>query len=100
MVAASRPRQPILAVSNDPATVRSLNLLPGTEGVYVDVPFRRSSTDHIAQCLEILWRRGKLVDDDLVLVASLGYPRPGNRMNMIQMHSIADLAEALQWSPR
>ena len=97
MVAASRPRQPILAVSNDPATVRSLNLLPGTEGVYVDIPFLRSSTDHIAQCLEILWRRGKLVDDDLVLVASLGYPRSGNRMNMIQMHSIADLAEALRW---
>ena len=99
MVAASRPRQPILAVSNDRATVRSLNLLPGTEGVYVDVPFLRSSTDHIAQCLEILWRRGKLDRDDLVLVASLGYPKSGNRMNMIQMHSIADLAEALHWSP-
>ena len=100
MVAASRPRQPILAVSNDPATVRSLNLLPGTEGVYVDAPFLRSSTDHIVQCLEILWRRGKVVDEDLVLVTSLGYPRPGNRMNMIQTHVIADLAEALGWRQR
>ena len=100
MVAASRPRQPILAVSNDRATVRSLNLLAGTEGVHVEVEFKRSSTDHIAKCLEILWRRGKVVDEDLVLVTSLGYPRPGNRMNMIQMHSIADLAEALQWKQR
>ncbi len=97
MVAASRPRQPILGVSNDPATVRRLNLLHGTEGVYVDIPFSRSSTDHIARCLEILWRHGRVVDEDLVLVTSLGYPRPGNRMNMIQMHAVADLAQALRW---
>ena len=97
MAAASRPRQPILAVSNDPAAARSFNLLPGTEGIYVDVQFSRTSTDHIAECLEILWRRGKVVEEDLVLVTSLSYPKSGNRMNMIQMHSIADLREALQW---
>lgn len=100
MAAASRPRQPILAVSNDPAAVRSFNLLPGTEGVYVDIPFSRTSTDHIAKCLEILWRRGKVVDEDLVLVTSLGYPKSGNRMNMIQTHTIADLRDALQWKGR
>ncbi len=98
MAAASRPRQPILAVSNDAAAARSFNLLPGTEGVYVDVEFSRTTTDHIARCLEILWRRGKVTDDDLVLVTSLGYPRSGNRMNMIQTHSIADLREALEWA--
>ena len=97
MAAASRPRQPILAVSNDPVAARSFNLLPGTEGIYVDIQFSRTSTDHIAECLEILWRRGKVVEDDLVLVTSLSYPKSGNRMNMIQMHSIADLREALQW---
>ena len=32
-----------------------------------------------------------------MLVTSLSYPKSGNRMNMIQMHSIADLREALQW---
>ena len=100
MAAASRPRQHILAVSNDAAAARSFNLLPGTEGVHVDIPFCRTSTDHIAACLEQLWRRGKLVEDDLVLVTSLGYPKSGNRMNMIQTHRIADLREALQWEER
>lgn len=97
MAAASRPSQPILAVSNDAAAARSFNLLLGTEGVYVDIPYSRTSTDHIAACLEILWRRGKVTDDDLVLVTSLGYPRSGNRMNMIQTHQISDLREALHW---
>ncbi|MHC4218063.1 MAG: pyruvate kinase, partial [Planctomycetota bacterium] len=100
MAAASRPRQHILAVSNDAAAARSFNLLPGTEGVHVDIPFCRTSTDHIAACLENLWQRGKVVEDDLVLVTSLGYPKSGNRMNMIQTHRIADLREALQWEER
>ena len=97
MVAASRPRQPLLAVSNDAAAARSFNLMPGTEGIHVDIPFSRTSTDHIARCLQILWRRKKLVEEDLVLVTSLGYPRSGNRMNMIQTHSISDLRQVLNW---
>ena len=91
------PRQPILAVSNDPATARSMNILFGTEGVHVDIPFSRTSTDHIAGCLGELWRRGKLVDEDLVLVTSVAYPRSGNRMNVIQMHRVADLSESQGW---
>lgn len=98
MAAACHPRQPILAVSNDVAAARSFNLLPGTEGVFVDIPYTRTSTDHIASCLEVLWQRGKLVDDDLVLVTSLGYPKSGNRMNMIQTHRISDLIDALHWT--
>ena len=72
-------------------------MLPGTEGIYVDIPFVRTSTDHIPKCLEQLWRRGKLLDEDLVLVTSVGYPRSGNRMNLIQTHNIADLRESLGW---
>jgi pyruvate kinase len=97
MVANSRPRQPILAVSNDAATARGLNLLFGTEGIHVDIPFSRTSTDHVAVCLEELWRRGKLSDDDTVLVVSVGYPRSGNRMNMVQTHSVSYLRESLGW---
>ena len=97
MACASSTRQPMLAVSNDPVAARSFNLLPGTEGIYVDIQFSRTSTDHIAKCLEILWRRGKVVEDDLVLVTSLSYPKSGNRMNMIQMHQIGDLRDALRW---
>ena len=98
MISARRPRQPILAVSNDPMTARSLNLFPGTEGVYVDIPFSRTSTDHIVLCLETLWRWGKLTANDLILVTAVGYPRSGNRMNLIQTHQVADLVTALGWT--
>ena len=96
-VANSRPRQPILAVSNKASTARAMNLLLGTKGIHVDIPFSASSTDHIALCLEELWRREELIDEDVVLVTSVGYPRSGNRMNMIQTHTVADLRVSLGW---
>jgi pyruvate kinase len=98
MVANFRPRQPIIAVSNSKPTARSLNLLYGTEGVFVDLPFSRTSTDHVVLCLEELWKRGKITDADVVLVTSVGYPRSGNRMNMIQSHLVSDLRESLSWT--
>jgi len=97
MISARRPRQPILAVSNDPMTTRAMNLYYGTTGYHIDIPFSRTSTDHVVHCLESLWRRGALVDDDLILVTSVGYPRSGNRMNLIQTHAVADLAGTLGW---
>jgi len=97
MVSSRMPRQPILAVTNDPERARWFNLLPGTEGVCVDVPFSKTSTDHIAHCLERLWQRGRLVDEDLILVTSVGYPKSGNRMNLIQTHRVSDLRESLGW---
>lgn len=96
-VAAGQPRQPILAVSDDRAAARSFNLYPGTEGVHVDIPFQRTSTDHIARCLQELWRRGKLVNRDMILVTAVGYPGSGKRMNLIQTHTVGDLARALDW---
>lgn len=98
MIAAQMPRQPILAVSNDADKARGFNLLPGVTGVAVDVPFFRHSTDHIPKCLEALWRRGELIDDDLVLVVAVAYPKSGNRMNTLALHRISDLAEALTWA--
>ncbi|MDJ0893608.1 MAG: pyruvate kinase [Alphaproteobacteria bacterium] len=98
-VALRRPRQPVLAVSDDPMAARSFNLLPGTTGVCVDIAFSRDSTDHIVQCLEALWRQSKLALDDLILVTSVGYPRAGNRMNLIQTHYVRDLVATLGWDP-
>jgi pyruvate kinase len=97
IVAAAMPRQPILAVTNDQDAARSFNLLRATKGVYVDVPFSRTSLNHIPQCLQELWRLGELVDDDLILVTAVGYPRSGNRMNMIETHKVSDLKENLGW---
>jgi pyruvate kinase len=91
-------RQPILAVSNDIMTTRAANLLPGTEGVYVDVPFSRTSTDHLAACLEALWKQGRIEDDEMILVTAVGYPRSGNRMNLIQTHVVGDIVQSLGWS--
>ena len=90
-------RQPILAVSNDRMAARSFNLLSGVTGIHLDIEFSRSSTDHIAQCLEALFTRGDLTLDDVILVTSVGYPRSGNRMNLIQTHRVSDLAESLNW---
>lgn len=97
MIAARRTRQPIIAVSNDPNAAMSFNLLPGTTGVFVDVPFAKTSTNHIEECLRLLWERGLLTDDDLILVTAVGYPRSGNRMNLIQTHYVRDLVDTLQW---
>lgn len=97
MVSAQRPSQPILAITNDPRAARAFRLLPGTRGIAVDVRFSRRSTDHIAACLEELWRRGDIDESDLVLVTSVSYPGPGNRMNHLQTHQVSDLAKALGW---
>ena len=97
MTAARCPRQPIIAVSNDAMAARSFNLFWGARGVHVDIPFSKTSTDHVVKCLEELWRRGILNDDDLILVTALGYPHSGNRMNLIQTHAVSDLRESLGW---
>ena len=31
------------------------------------------------------------------LVTALGYPRSGNRMNLLQTHAVCDLVESLNW---
>ena len=97
MTAARRPRQPIIAVSNDSMAARSFNLFWGARGVYVDIPFSKTSTDHVVKCLEELWCRGILDDDDLILVTALGYPHSGTRMNLLQTHAVSDLRESLGW---
>ena len=97
MLAARRPRQPILAVSNDPIAARSFNILPGTKGVYLDVDFTIDSTDHVVECLRLLWQKGEIDNDDLIFVASVGYPKPGNLMNLLQSHRVQDLVETLGW---
>jgi pyruvate kinase len=97
VLAARRPRQPIIAISSDPMAARSFNLLPGTEGLHVDIEFSASSTDHIAECLEICWRVGKIDDNDFIFVTAVGYPRPGNTMNLLQTHHVRDLITSMGW---
>jgi len=98
MVSGKMPRQPILAVTNDRNVARRFNLMPGTTGIYLDIEFSRTNTEHIPACLEALWRQGNLVDEDLILVTAVGYPKSGNRMNLIQTHRVADLRDSLDWT--
>jgi pyruvate kinase len=98
VIAAHTPRQPILAVSNDQKASLSFNLLPGVEGIYVDLDFSKTSADHIVKSLEMLWRTRKLVADDYIVVISVTYPKSGNRMNFLEMHRIADLIETQGWT--
>ena len=100
VVASKLPRQPILAVSNDRIAARSFNIIPGTTGVFADIPYARTSTEHIPSCIELLWQRGLLEDTDMILVTALAYPRSGNRMNMIETHVVGELAETLSWKRR
>jgi pyruvate kinase len=96
-VAAGRPKQPILAVSDNAMAARSFNIYPGTEGVHVKVAFQRTSTDHIPRCIAELWRRDKLADGDLILITAVGYPGSGKRMNLMQTHKVGDMARTLGW---
>jgi len=98
MIAVHQVRQPILAVSDNIEAARGFNLLPGVEGIGVAIPFLRTSTDHIVACIELLWRMGKLTDEDVILVTAVGYPRSGNRMNLIQTHHVRDLRDGLGWT--
>jgi pyruvate kinase len=97
MAAIQMPKQSIIGVTNSEETARRLNLYPGTEGVHVDVTFSRTSMDHVPSCLHSLWTMGMINDDDLILVTALGYPKSGNRMNLIETHLVADLRDALGW---
>ena len=96
-ISATQPRQTILAVSNDAMAARSFNIFFGTTGVYVPIEFSKTSTDHIVHCLEALWRQELIEESDLILVTSVGYPKSGNRMNLIETHRVGDLIETLCW---
>jgi len=101
MVASQMPKQPIIAVTREPSRARRFNLLPGVTGVAVDVTFTKGSSDHIPRCLKELWRRGLIVDDDLILVVGVVYPKSGNRMNLMEIHRVSDIRDALEWvAPR
>ncbi|WP_341704121.1 pyruvate kinase [Ferrovibrio sp.] len=98
MIASHRPRQPILAVSDDAAAARSFNLIAGTTGIHSETPFPKASIDHIGQVLQRLWQDGYLADRDVVLVTGVTYPHKGSRMNTIQIHNVADLVAGLRWT--
>jgi pyruvate kinase len=89
--------QPILAVSDDKLTARSLNLLSGVEGYNIAIPFPKGSADHLQAIVKHLYKIKSLKSDDTILVTGVIYPRSGTRMNFIQIHKLSDLIEEFKW---
>jgi pyruvate kinase len=98
MLSARSVAQPIFAISDNAAMARSFNIYSGVEGVYFDVPFPSGSADHIKACIRKLYKLGKLVQSDLILVTGVVYPQSGTRMNLIQIHKVSDLIEEFAWA--
>ncbi|MEO8172460.1 MAG: pyruvate kinase [Sediminibacterium sp.] len=88
---------PILAVSDDEIAAKSFNFFPGVQGLFYPEKFPKDSLDHVIKILEYLRNGHHINDQDLILVTAVGYPSSGNRMNMIQTHSVKDLAATLRW---
>ncbi len=98
-IAAQQLSQPILAVSDDEMAARSFALLPGVSGIWADIAFSQTTTDHIPACLRLLWEQGHLVEDDLIMVVAVSYPADGNLMNLLETHRVSDLVASLGWAP-
>lgn len=97
MLSAYSAAQPILAVTNDEATARFLNICSNVEAVCLSSGFVEGSADNIKACLHQLYQLEKLNRDDLVLVTAAVYPQSGTRMNTIQLHKLADLIAGFGW---
>jgi len=91
--------QPILAVGDNPGMARAFNLYAGVEGIHFATQVPRGSADYIKACIQFLYETGKLSLADEILVTGAIYPRSGTRMNLIELHKIANLAAEFGWKP-
>ena len=69
----------------------------GTVGVYVNVKFNKNNLELVPKCIQYLWKNKTITLQDIILVASVGYPQTGRRMNMIQTHYVKDLVKLFNW---
>lgn len=76
---------------------KSFNLLSGSQGIFVDIPFSKISTDHVLEFLSKLWQRELIDLDDMLLVTAVAYPKPRNRMNLVQTRNVRELAKIMGW---
>ena len=97
IVSSQNLSQPIIAVSNDKKVSRSLNLLAGVTGIFYGTKFYKDSLDHIPKCLFYLWKNKEILSNDMILLTALGFPGSGQRMNIIQTHSVKGLKKLFSW---
>ncbi len=89
--------QDIIAISDDQTMAKSFNIYPGVKGLYYPQKFEKESLDHVMDIIKFLRAEKEISDSDLILVTAVGYPKSGNRMNLIQTHQVGDLAKTLKW---
>ena len=89
-------KQKILAVTNNKKRAKSFNLIKSTEGIYLNIKFSYKSTDHIIKALKELWLKNKIKNSDVLLVLAVGYPKKGNKMNLMQVHKVLDLMDTFR----
>ena len=97
MISRASLKQPIIAVSDDYMASKSFNLIPGTQGIFSQIPFEKITSDHIFFILKNLYLDKILEPKDLVVVSGITYPVKGSRMNTIQIYRIGELAEEFTW---
>ncbi len=97
MVSSTSLKQPILAVSNNKFSARSFNILKNTRGIYINIKFKKDSLDHILECLKYLYIHKEINNKDMILLTSVGYPKSGRRMNLLQTHYVKDLTQLFKW---
>ena len=96
-IAACAPSQPIIAVSNDPITARSFNILYGTEGIHIDIT-PKMSINYITAVLRDLWIKGIIHDqENILLISSSSKTKSGTSINLLQTCKISDLKDTLGW---
>ena len=88
---------PIIAVSDDKKNSKSFNILPGVKGIFYTQKFQKKNLDFFKKVLKFLFDNKHIVTKDKILVTAVAYPHSGNRMNLIQIHSVKDLKRVLNW---
>lgn len=88
---------PIFAVSDIESNAKSFNLYPGVTGIFSKNKFKRKNLDFFKEILKFLYLNKYINKNDNILLTALAYPGGGNRMNLIQTHSVKSLRKLLKW---
>ena len=91
---------PILAISDIESNAKSFNLYPGVTGIFSSQKFKQKNLDFFKQILKFLYSKKYINNNDNILLTALAYPSGGNRMNLIQTHSVKYLAKLLNWKSK
>lgn len=89
--------QNIIAVSDDPKYVRTLNLIRGVVGVQSNFCFDSKNGDYEIKILNQLWLDGMIEESDEILLLGVSYPVIGSKVNSLKILSVASLIMKYGW---